>query len=43
MEYDGSAHQLRVYAAEGNIAQRPASPVMTTTLDLLALVVGGQL
>ncbi len=42
VEYDGPLNQLRVYAAQGNVAQRPANPVMTATIDLPALVVGEQ-
>jgi YVTN family beta-propeller protein len=38
VEYDGPANQLRVYAAQGIVTQRPASPVMTLTIDLPALV-----
>ena len=41
VEYDGPANQLRVYAAQGNVTQRPATAVMTVTVDLPALV-GGQ-
>lgn len=40
-EYDGPANELRVYVAQGNVAQRPASPAMTASIDLAALV-GGQ-
>jgi hypothetical protein len=42
VDYDGPANQLRVYAASGNITQRPATPVMTANIDLPALVVDGQ-
>lgn len=38
VEYDGPSNQLRVYAAQGVVAQRPATPVMTATVDLPALV-----
>lgn len=38
VEYDGPANQLRVYAAQGIVSQRPASPVMAATIDLPALV-----
>jgi len=38
VEYDGPANQLRVYAAQGNVTTRPASPVMAATVDLPALV-----
>jgi YVTN family beta-propeller protein len=38
VEYDGPANQLRVYAAQGIVTQRPASPVMTASIDLPALV-----
>lgn len=38
VEYDGPANQLRVYAAQGNVAIRPANPVMAATVDLPALV-----
>ena len=41
VEYDGPANQLRVYAAQGIVSQRPATAVMTTTIDLPA-VVGSQ-
>ena len=41
IEYDGPANMLRVYAAQGNVAQRPASPVMSLSIDLPAQV-GGQ-
>ena len=42
VEYDGPANQLRVYAAPDNVSTRPANPVMTASIDLAALVVGGQ-
>jgi YVTN family beta-propeller protein len=38
LEYDGPANQLRVYAAQGVVTTRPASPVLTLTVDLPALV-----
>jgi YVTN family beta-propeller protein len=38
VEYDGPANQLRVYAAQGNVAQRPATPMMTANIDLPATV-----
>lgn len=38
VEYDGPANQLRVYAAQGVVTQRPANPSITATLDLPALV-----
>lgn len=38
VEYDGPANQLRVYAAQGVVAERPASPVMAATVDLPTLV-----
>jgi large repetitive protein len=38
VEYDGPANQLRVYAAQGVVSQRPATAVMTATIDLPALV-----
>ena len=38
VEYDGPANQLRVYAAQGIVTQRPSSPVMTASLDLPAFV-----
>lgn len=38
VEYDGPANQLRVYAAQGIVAQRPASPVMTANIDLPAQI-----
>ena len=38
VEYDGPANQLRVYAAQGIVTQRPDSPVMAATVDLPALV-----
>ncbi|HKQ38179.1 MAG TPA: putative Ig domain-containing protein, partial [Verrucomicrobiae bacterium] len=38
VEYEGPANQLRVYAAQGIVSQRPATPVMTATIDLPALV-----
>ncbi len=38
VEYDGPANQLRVYAAQGIVTQRPASPVLSATLDLPSLV-----
>src|SRR5439155_8260478 len=41
IEYDGPANELRVYAAQGIVSQRPASPVLTASIDLPALV-GGQ-
>ncbi|PYJ59783.1 MAG: hypothetical protein DME24_11860 [Verrucomicrobia bacterium] len=41
VEYDGPANELRVYAAQGIVSQRPASPVLTASIDLPALV-GGQ-
>ena len=42
VDYDGPVNQLRVYAAEGNVALRPPAPVMTATIDLPAIVVDGQ-
>lgn len=38
VEYDGPANQLRVYAAQGIVTDRPTSPVMAATVDLPALV-----
>ena len=38
VEYDGPANQLRVYAAQGIVSQRPGTAAMTTTIDLPALV-----
>jgi YVTN family beta-propeller protein len=38
IEYDGPANTLRVYAAQGIVAQRPANPVMSANIDLPALV-----
>ncbi|HAV60907.1 MAG TPA: hypothetical protein DCY13_00895 [Verrucomicrobiales bacterium] len=38
VEYDGPANQLRVYAAQGVVTQRPASPALSATIDLGALV-----
>jgi YVTN family beta-propeller protein len=40
VEYDGAVNQLRVFAAQGVVTNRPASPVMTATVDLPA-VLGG--
>ena len=34
VDYDGPANQLRVYAAQGIVTTRPASAVMTATMDL---------
>jgi YVTN family beta-propeller protein len=38
VEYDGPANQLRVYAAQGIVTQRPATAVMTLSVDLPTLV-----
>ena len=38
VEYDGPANQLRIYAAQGIVTQRPANPVMAMAVDLPALV-----
>ena len=38
VDYDGLANQLRVYAAQGIVTTRPASAVMTATMDLPALL-----
>ncbi|PYM10899.1 MAG: hypothetical protein DME18_15410, partial [Verrucomicrobia bacterium] len=40
VEYDGPANELRVYAAQGIVSQRPANPVLTASIDLPALVGG---
>lgn len=40
VEYDGVSNQLRVFAAHGVVTQRPASPILTRTIDLPA-VLGG--
>jgi YVTN family beta-propeller protein len=40
VEYDGPANELRVYAAQGIVSQRPASPVLTASIDLPALIGG---
>lgn len=37
VEYDGPSNQLRVYAAQGVVTQRPASPSITAMLDLPAI------
>ena len=42
VDYDGPANQLRVYAAQGDVAVRPPSPALTAAIDLPALVVDGQ-
>jgi len=41
VEYDGLSNQLRVFAAQGVVTNRPASPVMTATVDL-PVVLGGR-
>jgi YVTN family beta-propeller protein len=38
VDYDGPANQLRVFIAQGNVAARPAAPVMTANIDLPATV-----
>ncbi len=38
VEYDGPVNQLRVYAAQGIVNQRPANPSITATLDLPTIV-----
>ena len=42
VDYDGPADQLRVFAAQGNVTQRPASPVLTASINLPAFITGGQ-
>jgi len=37
-DYDGATDQLRVFAAQGVVQTRPASPVITLAVDLPALV-----
>jgi YVTN family beta-propeller protein len=38
IEYDGPANQLRVFAAQGVVANRPGTPVITLSVNLPALV-----
>src|SRR5688572_25463343 len=38
VDYDGPANQLRVYLARGATAQKPATPALTATIDLRAIV-----